>query len=169
MTRTLLPTLALLPLVFACQPEFETSSAEVPVTVQNPHSPAAVEVKNGTADLQTQIYASIEVVETQREEYPWHVYVAADHYVSFWADSARTVPVTLGSYLYVNYASGLRYAHSNYVQTSNLSVNLQPGSHSYYLGNLTTEDCYYGANGNPENCYYSWMLLREGYGYTITY
>jgi len=162
MTRTLLSTVALLPLVFACQPELDP--------VQNPVEPSAVEVKSGTAELQSPLYASIVVVETQRDEYPWHVYVAADHYVSFWADSARTIPVTLGNALTVNYASTLRYANSNYMQTSNLSAYLQPGSHSYYLGNQTTEDCYYDANGNPEGtCYYSWMSLSAGSGYTITY
>jgi len=162
MKRTLLSTVALLPLVFACQPETDT--------VPNPAEPSAVEVKSGTAELQSPLYASIHAVETQRDETPWHVYVAADYYVSFWADSARTVPVTLSNYTYVGYATTVRYAGSNYMQTSNSDTNLPPGSHSYYLGNLTTEDCYYGANGNPEGtCYNSWMSLRSGYGYTIIY
>ncbi|WP_158620258.1 MULTISPECIES: M12 family metallopeptidase [Corallococcus] len=116
------------------------------------------------------LYASVQAVETERRQDPWSVYVATDHYVTFWADRGRTVPATLGSVLQLNYFSGRYEVISHWTMLTNLSTTLQPGIHSYYLGNQVTEECLYGANGNPEHvCYSTWLGLREGFNYAGGY
>ncbi|MFP2904078.1 hypothetical protein ACLESD_03190 [Pyxidicoccus sp. 3LFB2] len=159
MTRILLSTLALLPFLFACQPEPEAAGTQ--------GTDGLVTVESGVYGT---LYASIEVVETYRLDSPYRVYAEANHFITFWADSARTVPATLGNALNVNYASVVYHPPSNYTTSSDQSVYLQPGSHSYYLLSQATEDCYYGANGSPEGlCYNAWLALKNGFGYETGY
>lgn len=114
-------------------------------------------------------FASMEAVETARYEDTWYVYVATDYYVTFWADRARTSPVNLGAALQLNYLSTYYNYMYNTSMKSNLSTNLQPGSHSYYIGSGTYE-CDYGANGSPEHrCDETWLSLRTGAGYDASY
>ncbi|WP_421542690.1 M12 family metallopeptidase [Myxococcus fulvus] len=116
------------------------------------------------------LYASVDVVETERYDETYHVYVAADHSIRFWADRSRTIPATLSTAVQVNYESWYHSVIGNQSSFSRLTANLQPGSHSYYLGNQVTQDCYYGANGSPENlCYSTWLSLKDGFGYATGY
>ncbi|WNG36675.1 hypothetical protein F0U61_25630 [Archangium violaceum] len=172
-------SLALLPLTFACQPELEET--EVPSTAQSPDETSTLEKKSGSpfdanrnalssGDLSViglagVPFVTLEAVETSRSESPWYVYVATDYYVTFWADRARTSPVNLGAAIQLNYVSTYSDYKYNTSMRSNLSINLQPGSHSYYIGSGAYE-CDYDANGNPDHrCGETWFALRNGVGY----
>lgn len=175
-------SLALLPFVFACQPELDASS-EQESTAQSPDGTLTLEKKSGTPfdsnrnalssgdpsvmGLTGEPFASMEAVETARYEDTWSVHVETDYYVTFWADSARTSPVNLGAAIQLNYVSTYANYMYNTQMKSNLSTSLQPGSHSYYIGSGTYE-CDYGANGSPENrCDETWLSLRAGVGYSL--
>ncbi|WP_257458408.1 hypothetical protein [Archangium lipolyticum] len=191
MKRTFLAaSLALLPLAFACQPELDASSEQepataVPSTAQSPDGTITLEKKSGTSfdanrdalssgDLSVMglagvPFATMEEVEAARSENPWYVYVATDYYVTFWADRARTIPVNLGAAIQLNYLSTYYNYKYNTSMRSNLSTNLQPGSHRYYLGSGTYE-CDYDANGNPDHrCDSTSLSLRTGVGYDPSY
>ncbi|WNG51435.1 hypothetical protein F0U60_50390 [Archangium minus] len=164
MKRTFLAaSLVLLPLTFACQPELEATA--VPSTAQSPDETITLEKKS----LAGVPFVTLEAVETARSESPWYVYVATDYYVTFWADRARTNPVNLGAAIQLNYVSTYSDYKYNTSMRSNLSTNLQPGSHSYYIGSGTYE-CDYDANGNPDHrCGETWFSLRNGVGYDGSY
>jgi hypothetical protein len=172
-------SLALLPFAFACQPELDAPSEQAS-TAQSPDGTLTLEKKSGTPvdanrdavssrvmGLTGTPFASMEAVETSRYEDTWSVHVDTDYYVTFWADSAHTSPVNLGAAIQLNYLSTYANYMYNTQMRSNLSTNLQPGSHSYYIGSGTYE-CDYGANGSMENrCDETWLSLRTGVGYSL--
>lgn len=177
-------SLALLPLAFACQPEFDASS-EAPSTARSAEGTLTLEKKSGTSSdadrnalssgeqgvmgLTGVPFASMEGVETARYEDPWNVHVETAYYVTFWADRARTIPVNLGAAIQLNYVS--TYSDYKYYTSmrTNLSTYLQSGGHSYYIGSGTYE-CDYDANGNIDHrCDETWLSLRSGVGYDASY
>ncbi|MFY0568465.1 hypothetical protein ACN28E_32180 [Archangium lansingense] len=186
-------SLALLPLAFACQPELDASSEQepcatcelgaamteataVPSTAQSPDEALSDANRNALSSGDLSVigltgvpFASMEAVETVRYEDTWYVHVETAYYVTFWADRARTSPINLGAAIQLNYLSTYYNYMYNTSMKSNLSTNLQPGSHSYYIGSGTYE-CDYNANGTPDHrCDETYLSLRTGVGYDASY
>jgi hypothetical protein len=95
-----------------------------------------------------------------------------DFSVTFWADRNMTIPATLGTSIRLEYSTTEdRRSWGQYqgATTYNYGATLQPGSHSYYLGNWTTSYCRYGAMGGEEgDCTSLWLRLRDGFGYAVS-
>lgn len=163
MNRTFLAaTLALFPLMFACQPEIDA---------QNPEAASALEQRSGTPvdthrdALTGTPFVTLEAVETARYEDTYYVHVETAYYATFWADRARSIPVNLSSAIQLNYQSTFYNYKYNQVVRSNLSTTLQAGGHSYYIGSGIYE-CIYDANGNIDHrCDDTYLTLRTGVGY----
>jgi len=177
MKRTFLAaSLALLPLMFACQPELDAPSEQQPTTLEKNDTTADVTPDAlpsgdlGVMGLMTGTpYASMEEVEIMRDEQQGWIHVETQFYVTFWADIARTIPVNLGTAIQLNYQHWYYDIMNHYSMISNLSTNLQPGSHSYYIGTGIYE-CNYTAHGDPEyRCDQTLLSLRSGVGYNSSY
>ncbi len=190
MKRTFLAaSLALLPLVFACQPELDASSEQepcatckleaampeataVPSTARSPEGTHFEADRNALSSGDLSVvgltgvpFVTMEEVETARYEDTWYVHVEKSYYVTFWADRARSSPINLGAAIQLNYLSTYYNYMYNYSMKSNLSTILQPGSHSYYIGSGVYE-CDYDAGGNPDHrCDETYLSLRTGVGY----
>ncbi|GEN12425.1 hypothetical protein SAMN05443572_103110 [Myxococcus fulvus] len=167
MNRTFLAaTLALFPLMFACQPEIDAG---------NPETASALEQRSGTSvdthrdALLAAPFVTLEAVETARYQDTYYVHVETAYYATFWADRARSIPVNLGSAIQLNYQSTFYNYKYNQVVRSNLSTTLQAGGHSYYIGTGIYE-CDYDANGNIDHrCDETSLSLRTGVGYDTSW
>lgn len=163
MKRTFLAaTLALFPLLFACQPETGAPGEQQPEVTEQRSGTPIDENRDALAGVP---FVTLEAIETARYQDTYYVHVETAYYVTFWADRARSIPVNLSSATQLNYKSTYYDYKYNQSMSSNLSTSLQAGGHSYYIGSGTYE-CDYDANGNIDHrCDETYLTLRTGVGY----
>ncbi|MBN8232174.1 hypothetical protein JYK02_32125 [Corallococcus macrosporus] len=155
-------TLALFPVLFACQPETDVPGAQQPEVTEPRTGTPTAENRDALAGVP---FVTLEAIETARYEDTYYVHVETAYYATFWADRARTIPVNLSSALQLNYKSTFYNYKYNQSMNSNLSTTLQAGGHSYYIGSGVYE-CDYDANGNIDHrCDETYLTLRTGTGY----
>ncbi|RKH40522.1 hypothetical protein D7Y23_34605 [Corallococcus sp. AB050B] len=159
MNRTFLAaTFALLPLMYACQPEMDAPAEQKTEVV-------ASSVVDSRAALTSVPFVTLEAVETARYQDTYYVHVETAYYATFWADRARSIPVNLSSAVQLNYTSTFYDYKYNTSMRTNRSANLAAGGHSYYIGSGVYE-CDYDANGNIDHrCDETYLTLRTGTGY----